>query len=40
MTTNINGGQFVLYALAAAVIGGTSLFGGRDGSSAASLAGW
>jgi D-xylose transport system permease protein len=29
MTTNIAGGQLVLYAVAAAVIGGTSLFGGR-----------
>jgi D-xylose transport system permease protein len=29
MTTNINGGQLVLYAVAAAVIGGTSLSGGR-----------
>jgi len=29
MTTNVNGGQLVLYAVAAAVIGGTSLFGGR-----------
>ncbi len=29
MTTNINGGQYVLYAVAAAVIGGTSLMGGR-----------
>jgi D-xylose transport system permease protein len=29
MTTNITGGQLVLYAVAAAVIGGTSLFGGR-----------
>jgi len=29
MTTNINGGQLVLYAVAAAVIGGTSLYGGR-----------
>jgi len=29
LTTNINGGQLVLYAVAAAVIGGTSLFGGR-----------
>ncbi len=29
MTTNINGGQLVLYAVAAAVIGGTSLFGGH-----------
>lgn len=29
VSTNINGGQLVLYAVAAAVIGGTSLFGGR-----------
>jgi D-xylose transport system permease protein len=29
VSTNINGGQLVLYAIAAAVIGGTSLFGGR-----------
>ena len=29
MATDINGGQFVLYAVGAAVIGGTSLFGGR-----------
>jgi D-xylose transport system permease protein len=29
MATDINGGQYVLYAVAAAVIGGTSLFGGR-----------
>ncbi|MFI5259813.1 MAG: sugar ABC transporter permease [Candidatus Limnocylindrales bacterium] len=29
ITTNINGGQYVLYAVAAAVIGGTSLVGGR-----------
>jgi len=29
MNANINGGQLVLYAVAAAVIGGTSLFGGR-----------
>ena len=29
MNTNINGGQLVLYAVAAAVIGGTSLSGGR-----------
>lgn len=29
LTTNINGGQYVLYAVAAAVIGGTSLMGGR-----------
>jgi D-xylose transport system permease protein len=29
MATDINGGQYVLYGVAAAVIGGTSLFGGR-----------
>ena len=29
MSTDINGGQYVLYAVAAAVIGGASLFGGR-----------
>ena len=29
MATNIDAGSFVLYAVAAAVIGGTSLFGGR-----------
>jgi D-xylose transport system permease protein len=29
ITTNFNGGQYVLFAVAAAVIGGTSLFGGR-----------
>jgi len=29
MNTNINGGQLMLYAVAAAVIGGTSLMGGR-----------
>jgi D-xylose transport system permease protein len=29
VSTNIDGGQLVLYAVAAAVIGGTSLFGGR-----------
>ena len=29
ITTNFNGGQEVLFAVAAAVIGGTSLFGGR-----------
>jgi D-xylose transport system permease protein len=29
ITTNFNGGQEVLFAIAAAVIGGTSLFGGR-----------
>ena len=29
MSNNVNGGQMVLFAVAAAVIGGTSLFGGR-----------
>ena len=29
VSSNVNGGQQVLYAVAAAVIGGTSLFGGR-----------
>jgi len=29
ISNDINGGQLVLYAVAAAVIGGTSLFGGR-----------
>jgi D-xylose transport system permease protein len=29
ISTNVDGGQLVLYAVAAAVIGGTSLFGGR-----------
>jgi D-xylose transport system permease protein len=29
ISNNVNGGQNVLYAVAAAVIGGTSLFGGR-----------
>jgi D-xylose transport system permease protein len=29
VSNNVNGGQIVLYAVAAAVIGGTSLFGGR-----------
>ncbi len=29
MSNNVNGGPLVLYAVAAAVIGGTSLFGGR-----------
>ncbi len=29
MSNNVQGGQFVLFAVAAAVIGGTSLFGGR-----------
>jgi D-xylose transport system permease protein len=31
MSSNFQGGQYVLYAVAAAVIGGTSLFGGRGG---------
>jgi D-xylose transport system permease protein len=29
VSTDINGGNYVLFAVAAAVIGGTSLFGGR-----------
>jgi D-xylose transport system permease protein len=29
MSNNVNGGQLVLYAVGAAVIGGVSLFGGR-----------
>jgi D-xylose transport system permease protein len=29
ISSNVNGGQNVLYAVAAAVIGGASLFGGR-----------
>ena len=29
INTNVNGGRLVLYAVAAEVIGGTSLFGGR-----------
>jgi D-xylose transport system permease protein len=29
VSTSLNGGTLVLYAVAAAVIGGTSLFGGR-----------
>jgi D-xylose transport system permease protein len=29
ISSNFNGGTYVLYAVAAAVIGGTSLFGGR-----------
>jgi D-xylose transport system permease protein len=29
MSNNVNGGQLVLYAVAAAVLAGTSLFGGR-----------
>ena len=29
LSNNVDGGQLVLYAVAAAVIGGTSLFGGR-----------
>jgi len=29
MSNNVNGGQLVLYAVASAVLAGTSLFGGR-----------
>jgi D-xylose transport system permease protein len=36
---DIPGGQYVLYAVAAAVIGGTSLFGGRGKMSQAVLGG-
>ncbi len=39
MSNNVNGGQLVLYAVAAAVIGGTSLFGGRGKASHAVLGG-
>jgi D-xylose transport system permease protein len=39
MSNNVNGGQLVLYAVAAAVIGGTSLFGGRGRMSHAVLGG-
>ena len=38
ISTNIDGGTLVLYAVAAAVIGGTSLFGGRGGDDAVSAA--
>jgi D-xylose transport system permease protein len=38
-SSDINGGQLVLYAVAAAVIGGTSLFGGRGKMSQAVLGG-
>jgi D-xylose transport system permease protein len=39
LSNNVNGGQLVLYAVAAAVIGGTSLFGGRGRMSHAVLGG-
>jgi D-xylose transport system permease protein len=39
MTSNVDGGQLVLYAVAAAVIGGTSLLGGRGKMSHALLGG-
>jgi D-xylose transport system permease protein len=39
MSNNFNGGQYVLYAVAAAVIGGTSLFGGRGNMLGAVLGG-
>ena len=39
MSNNVNGGQLVLYAVAAAVIGGTSLFGGRGKSAHGVLGG-
>jgi D-xylose transport system permease protein len=39
MSNNVPGGQLVLYAVAAAVIGGTSLFGGRGRMSHAILGG-
>ncbi len=39
MSNNFPGGQYVLYAVAAAVIGGTSLFGGRGRMSHAVLGG-
>ena len=39
VSNNVNGGQLVLYAVAAAVIGGTSLFGGRGRASHGVLGG-
>jgi D-xylose transport system permease protein len=39
VSNNVNGGQLVLYAVAAAVIGGTSLFGGRGKASHGVLGG-
>jgi D-xylose transport system permease protein len=39
VSTNLDGGNLVLYAVAAAVIGGTSLFGGRGKASSAVLGG-
>jgi len=40
VTTDIDGGQTVLYGVAAAVIGGTSLLGGRGKMVHALLAAW
>jgi D-xylose transport system permease protein len=39
VSNNVNGGQLVLYAVASAVIGGTSLFGGRGKASHGVLGG-
>ena len=39
VSTSLDGGTLVLYAIAAAVIGGTSLFGGRGKASHAILGG-
>jgi D-xylose transport system permease protein len=39
VSTSIDGGTLVLYAVAAAVIGGTSLFGGRSKAGQAVLGG-
>ena len=39
VSTSIDGGTLVLYAVAAAVIGGTSLFGGRGSAGRAALGG-
>ena len=39
ISNNIDGGQLVLFAVAAAVIGGTSLFGGRGKALHAALGG-
>jgi len=39
VSTNLDGGQLVLYCIAAAVIGGTSLFGGRGKAISAILGG-
>ncbi len=40
VSTNLDGGTLVLYCIAAAVIGGTSLFGGRGRAISAILGGW